>query len=160
MNSGATAPEWDTDDTGTTITTVRKTADETVNNSATLQNDDVLLLALAANETWYFMLTFGHVGNGAADIRVGFTIPAGATMRYGCSAARMTDLDTVNFCVSIPGSGTTQAYAGGTDQRHVTLSGVVVNGGTAGDLQFQWAQDTATVVDTKVLTNSYLEAHK
>ena len=33
-------------------TTVYKTADEIVNNSTTLQNDDHLLLALGANEVW------------------------------------------------------------------------------------------------------------
>ena len=36
----------------------------------------------------------------------------------------------------------------------------VIEKGTAGNLQLQWAQDVATAVDTKVLTNSYLEAHK
>ena len=38
------------------------------------------------------------------------------------------------------------------------LSGIVINGGTAGNLQLQWAQQTATAVNTKVLTNSYLTA--
>ena len=33
---------------------IRKSADETVNNSTTLQDDDELLFPIAANEVWYF----------------------------------------------------------------------------------------------------------
>lgn len=142
-----------------TVVTIRKTADETVNNSATLQNDDVLLLALAANETWYFTLVFSHVGNGTADIQYAFTVPAGATLKWGC-IARTDTSDSFGGCTDITSSGTAEPAGAGTGNRIVLSMGVVANGGTAGNLQLQWAQNVATVVDTKVLANSYLEAHK
>ena len=46
---------WNATHSGLTV--VRKTADETVNNSNALQNDNHLLLALAANEVWQVELT-------------------------------------------------------------------------------------------------------
>lgn len=154
---GASAnPIWDA---ATTITTVRKTADETVNNSVTLQNDDALLLALAANETWYFIAVLSQIGNNTADFKFAFTVPTGATLNWGC-VGKINTAGTAGPCDSITTSGTADDNDGATDARRVTLRGVVVNGGTAGNLQLQWAQSTATVVDTKVLTNSYLEAHK
>ena len=38
--------------------------------------------------------------------------------------------------------------------------GVISNAGTAGNLQLQWAQDTAEVSDTRVITDSYILAHR
>ena len=94
---------------------VRKTADETVNNSTTLQNDDHLQLALAANDIYLvelFLLQQSPSLN--SDFKCGWSYPAACT----------------------------------------------INGANAGTLIFQWAQNTATVEDTKVLTNSYLIACK
>ena len=39
----------------------------------------------------------------------------------------------------------------------VLVKGTCVNGGTAGNLQLQWAQNTLTSGDTKVLANSKLK---
>ncbi|MBI3274039.1 MAG: hypothetical protein HYZ69_02750 [Candidatus Colwellbacteria bacterium] len=140
--------------------TIRKTSDETVNNSTTLTNDNELFLAMAANETWFFKVLFMHIGNITADINVAFTIPTGATLVWGCSGTRQLSDGNIGGCGAITTSGGAQSYAAFTTVETVVLTGVVVNGGTAGNLQFQWAQNTATAVDTKVVTDSYLEAHK
>lgn len=144
----------------TKITTVRKTADETVNNSATLQNDDVLLLAMAANETWYFTVSLAYLGNTTSDFQWAFTVPTGATLRWGCSPVKQNISGLMVQCDSVTGSGTGDTVQADTTHMQLTVHGVVVNGGTAGNLQLQWAQATATVVDTIVRVNSYLEAHK
>ena len=44
-----------------------------------------------------------------------------------------------------------------TSTRWVNIVGRVNNGATAGDLQLEFAQVTATVVDTNVLDGSWLE---
>ncbi|MEK7090533.1 MAG: hypothetical protein AAB930_03015, partial [Patescibacteria group bacterium] len=124
------------------------------------QDDTQLLLAMAANETWYFTLYMAHVGNSTADIKYGFTVPAGAAIRWACAGANVAPGGTLDICLSVTSSGSVDGTDGGNNERQVVLSGVAVTGGTAGNLQFQWAQNTATAVDTKVLTNSYLEAHK
>ncbi|MBI3273623.1 MAG: hypothetical protein HYZ69_00610, partial [Candidatus Colwellbacteria bacterium] len=133
---------------------------ETVNNSATLQNDDALFLAMAANETWFFFLYFATVGNSTADFKFAFTIPSGATMRWSRDLFKIHTDSTTQFSASVTTSGGTDSFDGNASEIGSYLAGVVVNGSTAGNLQFQWAQNTATAVDTKVLTNSYLEAHK
>lgn len=48
----------------------RKTADEVVNNSATLQNDDHLLLALAANEVWEVEINLWYDSGTTPDLKV------------------------------------------------------------------------------------------
>lgn len=66
------------------VVTIRKTSDETVNNSTTLQNDDALLLAMAANETWFFTVYITNNTSTTANIKFAFTVPTGATLNWGC----------------------------------------------------------------------------
>ena len=139
--------------------TVRKTSDETVNNSSTLQDDDALLLAMAANETWFFSVTIFFISSGVADFKVTLTSPTGSTLLHGCTQAQVNSAGGVQECNALA-SGVAFAYSGTGSNESLFLTGIVVNGGTAGNLQLQWAQNTAEVSDTKVLTNSYLEAHK
>ena len=138
--------------------TIVKTSDETVNNSATLQNDDQLFLPMAAGERWFFTVTINHVGNTTADLQYTFTIPTGATIRWGCMGTGLDVSEAIARCSSVTASGTVVTTAGFTTENQIVLAGVVVNGSTTGNLQFQWAQNTATAVDTKVLANSYLMA--
>ena len=143
---------------------VRKTADETVNNSATLQNDDHLLLTVGASDVWLVdMRLMLSATSTTPDWKFAFTVPAGATFRWGAE-----DLTTIGGWVpvavgtSAPALSTTGTVtAGSSGSVHGShLTGIYVGGGTAGTLQFQWAQNTATVADSKVLTNSCLIATK
>ena len=136
---------------------IRKSDDELVNNSTTLQNDDLLLAPLNVNETVTFICTLAHIGNTTANFKCGFTIPSGATIRW--STIGGVTYDTGGSFIIVDertASGDKIDVDGSTISRRVSMIGVVVNGGTAGDLQLQWAQSTAAVVDTKVLTNSFL----
>lgn len=142
---------------GTGAQIIRKTANETVNNSTTLQDDDTLLAALAANETVYFVCSIAHVGNGTADIQWTFTVPASAAIRWNQIGGTGIDtVDAINPVVEITTSGTTQTAGAFTTERRITIIGTVRNSTTAGNLLLRWAQNTATAVDTKVLTDSFL----
>lgn len=138
------------------IDIIRKTADETVNNSTTLQDDDHLLAALAANEIVHFMAFVVHIGNTTADIKFAFTVPGGATLIWSAPNAAVTVADALRDGEVVASSGGAGAFQGSTANRAQLLVGTVQNGATPGNLQLQWAQSTATVVDTDVLTNSYL----
>lgn len=140
----------------TTIELVRKTADETVNNSTTLQDDDTLLAALASNEVVAFQCTIFHIGNGTADFKLAFTVPSGAAIRWGMANAQVAPGGTLQGANVTNSSGSSQAVQGETGERAQLVTGLVKNGGTSGNLQLQWAQNTATVVDTKVITDSHL----
>lgn len=141
---------------------VRKSADETVNNSSTLQNDDELLLAIAANEVWAFELMLFNTSPSAADIKFALTIPTGASMlwlppgtSYWSIAAAWTSSG-----LGINASGGALAVMGNASTIGFQIKGFVVCGATAGNLQLQWAQNAATVGDTIVHTNSWLGARR
>ena len=135
-------------------TIVRKTADEIVYNSNTLQNDDHLLFAVAANEIWEFEVFI--IGISAAsttpDIKVGWSVPTGASMLWN-SIEDVTENNALpeTYPIVLPQS------TGKTLRR---LSGVVIVGATAGNVNMMWAQNTKTAENTKILTNSHIIAHK
>jgi hypothetical protein len=147
------------------LTAVRKLADETVNNSNVFQDDDHLFFDVSANRTWlidYYLIV------SSASFTPGFkwklTAPAGASGYTG------TDL------VTAINTGSAWASGGGTSNPASTLSGasfttingiiavrmtaLVIIGATGGAITLQWAQNTATAEDTKLLMNSCLIAVK
>lgn len=133
---------------------VRKRADETVNNSSTLQNDDDLVIAIEANETWRFeaMILFNSAAT--PDIKVGFALPPGATVSW-IDLSRVTS-DTPEMNEPVTTSGAVARNSGTGADSVLVLYGIVVNGGSAGDVRVQWAQSSTNASDTKVLATSYL----
>lgn len=134
----------------------RKTASETVNNSTAMQNDNELVWAMAANTVYRFEMCIFYLSTAVADFKFQFTVPAGAIMRWGYIA-----VDTsLNF--RHPGYLNEAAVAtiggDGTD-RFITITGIVATVGTAGNLQLQWAQNTAEATNTQVRDNSFGVLH-
>ena len=135
---------------GNTFARIVKKADETVNNSTTFQDDDELVVALNANKTYGFILLIYLDTSSVADIKETFTIPSGA------SGDRSSSTDW--------SAGNTQVVAGITSSRThqsggkgiIEIWGRCIVVGTAGNLQFQWAQNALEVSDTKVLEGSTL----
>ncbi len=131
----------------------RKTSDETVNNSTTLQNDDALFVAVEANAVYDFLIAIHHNSGGTPDIKFGWTVPASTTMVWGGFIVNTAGAFTVaanlsqTSVVSIGGTGSDSFQA---------FQGVVVTSGTAGTLQLQWAQDTLNASNTIVRAGSYL----
>ena len=128
-----------------------KSADETVNNSDVLQDDNHLFIPIGANEVWAFTLTTIVNGDTAADINRAFSVPSGATGGWGVASGN-------NY--NAFGAAIFQGTTTGTDIINIPVTGVVINSSTPGNLQFQWAQTIATAVDTKVLKGSFLIAHR
>lgn len=136
----------------------RKSADETVNNSTTLQNDDDLVFALAANEVWMVQLLLLIDSSTVADIRFGWAYPSGCTIKwsgtdYYWGTTNTSAIPIQTNAVDIPGIG-----AGSV--KGWWVAAIVINGSTAGNLNLQWCQATAEVSDTKLLANSCLVASK
>lgn len=132
-------------------TLARKIADETVNNSASLQNDDALLLPVLANFRYAFDAEIRYSTNATANLKWAFTVPSGSTLVYSA--------------LYVPAGATTLALAefinnaGGTaddSSTRIRIRGLLDVGATAGNLQFQWAQNTANVSNTLVQNFSYL----
>lgn len=128
------------------IKVVVKSADEIVNNSAVLQNDNDLLLAVGANSVWWFEFFVIHTTDSTRDLTLAVTGPAGSTIVWGHPASTTapnkvggSDIDVVS------GSGAGRNYR---------IWGVAAIGSTAGNIQLQWAQTVAGAVDTTVKENS------
>ena len=138
---------------------VLKTADETVNNSSTLQNDDELLFAMAANEVWFFIFIPIIDSGTTPDIKVAAAIPTGAVVKdlgvyEDNNAGDTIQINAISSARALRGLGAgTVACVG-------HFIGVVINGGTAGNFQIQFAQNTQDASDTKMKANSCLIAIK
>lgn len=130
---------------------VRKTTDETVNNSATFQNDDHLALTVVANATYIFRHQWVYNSGATPDIKSQFTVPSGTTMAYWTQASISTHA----------ASGLTQAstviYDGDGSDVSVLTVGYITVSSTAGTVQWQWAQNTANASNTIVRQGSLLE---
>lgn len=133
-----------------------KAANQTVNNSTTFVSDNTFAWAVAANEKCFIELSIKHTNDGTADFKCQWTGPAAPTLVWYSGGvcrpgANCNNLNAVGTAFSTLTS--TNAAFGGVEQGQYYL--YVENGANAGTLQFQWAQNTATAVDTIVMAGSY-----
>lgn len=136
--------------------TVVKTADETINNSAALQNDNELLIDVAANAYYEGEIYIFFTAAVAAGFKADFTAPAGATMRV--SSFLVTTGGSVTFAATNAlgsVSGIVSAGAAAPYQNKFMLTTT-----NAGTLQFRWAQNTANVSDCTVHHGSWLKLRR
>jgi len=145
---------------------VRKTANESVTNSTTLQPDDHLMATLPANSIWEveFLLRVQAGGSNSSNggIQVQLSAPTGTTMQVyveikkgggGSDLAHhwqygwLTNPSSVVGHNPIPATDPTGA---------VKLKGLVIVGSTGGTLQLYWAQNAANANATTVYANSYM----
>lgn len=150
---------------------VFKTADETVNASTTLQDDDHLVYPVAANTTYFFRLQLLLSSASATpDFKVGWTVPAAGAMFWGekitiTSAASIQAMwNSTITQASVPDTllieSDTRIIAGAIATTGAYFEGFVRNGANSGNLQLQWAQQTSNASDSKVLKHSFLEIIK
>jgi hypothetical protein len=130
-----------------------KVSDEIVNNSAALQDDADFAFTVAASEKWGVELFVKLDTTTAADWKFNFTVPVGTTHEHSLiynPTAAAVDWQSGDFTIA----GTTSA----SSLLHVMAFFLI--GGTGGTVQFQWAQGTATAVDTRVKAGSFMVAHR
>lgn len=146
---------------------VRKTADKVLNNVAVLENDNHLLMAVGANEVWQIDLFVLCQGDQAADIKFAFSYPIGCVIKWGGQGSgEAVHTNTWGFTGVAQNPqllNETHNVPLGIHATNVTgyrLSLIVTNGGNAGNINFQWAQNAAQVADTTVFENSCIIAHQ
>lgn len=139
-----------------------KTADESVNNSTVLQNDDHLSFAIAASEVWAFsMFLYFTIASGDPGMKFAFTVPASCTGWYHLVGNHATSIDGLNTTSGQMGHAsiaTSRSWAmtGITDHLAV-IRGVIINGANAGTIQFQWAQNTGVASNLTLKLGSYMD---
>lgn len=137
----------------------RKTAIQTVNNSAVLQNDNTLFLAVEASTVYHMESRIIHNSGTTPDFKAGWTYPTGLTMHYNRLGVGLAGGGNVHLLFS--SIETTSILDDGfAADRSFMMWGEVTVSTTAGTLQFQWAQNTANASDTSVLAGSYLKLTK
>lgn len=135
---------------------VRKASDESLNYQDNLQNDDELLFASGANDVWFFFIFVIHVAGTTPDLKHALSLPTGGTAYMWDSgywratgAEAQSDATGTSVC-----SGTTGTRKG------MRMTYLYVGGGTAGNVQFQWAQNVSDATATVVKANSCIIAFK
>ena len=135
---------------------VRKTADESVYNSTTLQDDDELLLPVAANETWIFdcFIRLKTDTGFTRKTKFGLRGPTGAVLLWGPAPTWSTTFSPNE--TALDGTQTTSLTGSDTQTLTVYIVGLIRNSSTAGNLKLQWAQDIAETYNHTVYADSYL----
>lgn len=145
----------------------RKSADESVTSSATLQNDNDLALSLSSTTGgWWLegilLLDAGQTGDFKAD----WTGPAGGVINlawHGDSTGNTgASNDTqVAYQSAFSDLVTFGGFAvGGGTVRPVIFEGTVRTTGTSDTLQLRWAQNTSNSTATILKTNSQIWARR
>lgn len=136
--------------------TVKKTADQAISSDASLNNDTHLVLAIPASQTWLYEITLIFASTGAADLRVGCTVPSGATGTISTFWQSADGTDTVwanelDGVISLYGNGQIMV---------IKIYFYVVNSTTAGNVQLQWAQYISNGATTTVYAGSKMSGRK
>lgn len=127
-----------------------KSADETVNNSDVLQDDDDLKFTAIAGVSYALFFILYHISPAAQDIKLQLNTPGGVGETGGVmwlSEVGAHHFANINASYTMSTAGTADIMSG-----HATLN----VGATAGEVVLSWAQATAGVADTKILKGSSL----
>lgn len=131
----------------------RKTADEirdSGNTGDTLTNDAELQFAIAANEVWTVEFMLFYNANATPDIQFTVVGPTGATGGWVA----------VNSTTDPRALGDDQNFNGSGGEDFVLIKATVENGGTAGTVALQWAQNSNSSNDTILREHSTMIAHR
>lgn len=132
---------------------INKTAVESVNNSATLQNDDHFTFSIGASEVWVAHLSLTVVIRASSDFKVSWSLPSGGTFFH-----QMRAWDRGGALVTSESSTGALSYLVAATIEHAEIFAVLTNSSTAGTAVLQWAQVTAIAEDTQVQTGSFMTA--
>lgn len=142
-----------------------KTINQAVTSSTTFVNDNELLLPVIANATYLFdgFIDYdGPFGPNVADIKLDWTLPSGATLRWGPLGNASNDINQkYSSNTTLTGTALT-AGTYGTGGTHTALSprGYLTVGGTAGTAQLKWAQNVSSATATTVYAGSWIRLQR
>lgn len=144
---------------------VLKTVNESVTSSTTLQNDDALVLAVAANCTYTFRVWImaTDATDATGDIKFGFTFPTAAVCHFSgkgphslmAVGGAFGDGEYIARNTATSGS-TVATYGLSQSVIGIELTGLLIVGANAGNLQLQWAQNASDANATTVQAGSFM----
>ena len=144
-------------------------AEQTINNTATLATLTDFTTALVANATYVAEFVLIYLSGTTPDVKFkwdigsvsGCTIEWGQTGASAINAAAPSGGGAITTYNSMHDQTQTMALAGqgtGADNKVVVpIFATIHNSSTAGNLNFQWAQNTANGSNTSLLVGSYMK---
>ncbi|MBX9765498.1 LamG domain-containing protein [Patescibacteria group bacterium] len=135
---------------------VRKSSNESITNSTTLQPDDVLKLNLLANKVYIIdgSLVIRST-SGVPDARISIDVPSGTTMDLTYTSMHGQTLGRVGV-LETSGTPSLVLPVTATNPTIVRITGTVKTGANNGTLQLNWAQSNANASATIVQEGGYL----
>lgn len=139
----------------------RTFSDITVNNSTTLVDATGLVLPMLASAQYILNGMIKYQSGTTPDIKFALIGPSGSGGSWGGHALQTGAADTSDsietFCADAIGSGNVIGYGGGGSLNTMFfLRGLIFTTSTAGNLQVQFAQNTANASNTIVRNESWM----
>lgn len=142
---------------------VIKSVDETVNNSTVLQDDNHLVATLGANSVYEIEIILSISGDSTTNFKCNWTVTGGVTQLSKRICIGGSDADT-NPIYNHNGTFYSVDLISEVAYSGILNSGVreifLLSTTTSGTLQLKWAQQTAGVVNTKLLAGSFIKIQK
>ncbi len=135
---------------------VVKPTSESVTSSTTLQNDDHLLAAVAANASYEFTCQLFYIAAAGGDIKWTWSVPAGAGITYQNLHNEGGGTGLGNSCLANSDADTPTAAGGGSPTECARMTGTLNTSSTTGNAQLRWAQNASNGTATQVRANSTL----
>jgi hypothetical protein len=138
-------------------TWISKSANETVTNSTSIQNDNDFAFTVASGAFYTlegYLVVDGAVGG---DLKMDFTLPAGATMHWTNFGNNTGGVTQYNIATQAASVARAVSGNGGTASASLQPKGYVNIGGTAGTLQFRWAQNTLSGTASTIYASSWMK---
>src|SRR5438045_1226145 len=136
---------------------VTQPTSESLASSTALQNDDHLVLAVAASATYEFTCqVFFIAAASPGDIKWTWSVPAGAAITYQNLHNEGGGTGVGNSALAYGDTDTPFAAGGGSPTEAMRMTGTLTVAGTAGNVQLRWAQNTSSGTATQVRANSQL----
>jgi len=135
--------------TGQTFARIVKKLDETITSDTTLHDDDELFVAVNASKTYYVLFALTVTSHAAADWKFATSTPSGSTAtqivgRFQSNG--MFGTNDPNVGVGSPTDNTVQML-------HLSMRVITT---TAGNIQFQWAQNISNGNNTTVNQGAFM----
>lgn len=137
----------------------RKGSSETVTSSTTLQDDNDLSFAVAANEIWFFELyLIVSCPVAGVDLIATMVGPAGSTVVWSWGGQMYFTPASAPAVVRSSSGGSPATHYVDNVPETVAIRGIISNGSTAGTCKLQWAQNTSNGNALTIAASSYLVA--
>lgn len=136
-----------------------KSADQIITSTTTLINDADMRIAVAANSLYEFHVHMRYASPTGGDWKSSFSVPAGASASFQRVGLNLSGVFAGGFDSTDTSTVTSQGQGASTILA-ADFFGWAVTAGTAGNLIFQWAQNTSNAGNTTLFKNSFLTARR